>query len=81
MKRTSGMRGQSNSGCILLNPFLLELYPKKRGTCVVQYPQTISQLRYLYPKENVLQVDYDCAGLSTFDGPFEVVVHDLTDPQ
>jgi hypothetical protein len=61
-------------------PVFVGVVPQEAWNHVVQYPQTISQLRYLCLKENVLQVDYDCAELSTFDGPFVVVVHDLTDP-
>ncbi len=37
-------------------------------------------LQYFCLKENVLQIEYDCPGLNTFDSPFVVVIHDLTDP-
>jgi len=47
---------------------------------VVQNPQTVAQLQYFCLKENVLQIEYDCPGLNTFDSPFVVVIHDLTDP-
>src|SRR6266852_4933564 len=61
-------------------PVFVGVVPQGSWNYVVQNPQTVAQLQYFCLKENVLQVEYDCPGLNTFDSPFVVVVHDLTDP-
>src|SRR5229473_6754688 len=61
-------------------PVFLGVVPQGSWNYVVQNPQTVAQLQYFCLKENVLQIEYDCPGLNTFDSPFVVVVHDLTNP-
>jgi hypothetical protein len=61
-------------------PVFVGVVPQGSWNYVVQNPQTVAQLQYFCLKENVLQIDYDCPGLNTFDSPFVVVIHDLTDP-
>lgn len=61
-------------------PVFVGVVPQSAWDYVVQNPQTVQQLQYFCLKENVLQIDYTCGGLNTFDSPFVVVVHDLTDP-
>src|SRR5438445_12971276 len=61
-------------------PVFVGVVPQGSWNYVVQNPQTVAQLQYFCLKENVLQVEYDCPGLNTFDSPFVVVVHDLTNP-
>jgi hypothetical protein len=61
-------------------PVFVGVVPQEAWNYVVQNPQTVAQLQYVCLKENVLQIEYDCPGLNTFNSPFVVVVHDLTDP-
>jgi hypothetical protein len=61
-------------------PVFVGVVPEAAWNYVVQNPQTVAQLQYFCLKENVLQIEYDCPGLNTFDSPFVVVIHDLTDP-
>ena len=61
-------------------PVFVGVVPEAAWNYVVQNPQTVTQLQYFCLKENVLQIEYDCPGLNTFDSPFVVVIHDLTDP-
>jgi hypothetical protein len=61
-------------------PVFVGVVPQEAWNYVVQNPQTVAQLQYFCLKENVLQVEYDCPGLNTFNSPFVVVIHDLTDP-
>ena len=61
-------------------PVFVGVVPQSAWDYVVQNPQTVQQLQYFCLKENVLQIDYSCGGLNTFDSPFVVVIHDLTDP-
>lgn len=61
-------------------PVFVGVVPQSAWNYVVQNPQTVSQLQYFCLKENVLQIEYACQGLNTFDSPFVVVIHDLTDP-
>src|SRR5437879_7185529 len=61
-------------------PVFVGVVPQGSWNYVVQNPQTVAQLQYFCLKENVLQVEYDCPGLNTFDSPFVVVVHDMTNP-
>ena len=61
-------------------PVFVGVVPQAAWNYVVQNPQTVAQLQYFCLKENVLQIEYDCSGLNTFDSPFVVVIHDLTDP-
>ncbi len=61
-------------------PVFVGVVPQQAWNYVVQNPQTVAGLQYFCLKENVLQIEYDCPGLNTFDSPFVVVVHDLTDP-
>jgi hypothetical protein len=76
---------QKDEGTIKLGlhsakPVFVGVVPQEAWNYVVQNPQTVAQLRYSCLKENVLKIDYDCAELNPFDGPFVVVIHDLTDP-
>ncbi len=61
-------------------PVFIGVVPEATWNYVVQNPQTVAQLQYFCLKENVLQIDYSCEGLNRFDGPFVVIIHDLTDP-
>lgn len=61
-------------------PVFVGVVPESAWNYVLQNPQTVTQLQYFCLKENVLQIDYTCQGLNTFDSPFVVVIHDLTDP-
>ncbi len=61
-------------------PVFIGVVPEAAWNYVVQNPQTVLQLQYFCLKENVLQIDYSCEGLNTFDSPFVVIIHDLTDP-
>ncbi len=61
-------------------PVFVGVVPQNAWNYVVQNPQTVAGLQYFCLKENVLQIEYDCPGLNTFDSPFVVVIHDLTDP-
>src|SRR5713226_2866986 len=61
-------------------PVFVGVVPQSAWNYVLQNPQTVQQLQYFCLKENVLQINYDCQGLNTFDSPFVVVIHDLTDP-
>ena len=61
-------------------PVFIGVVPQSAWDFVVQNPQTVQQLQYLCLKENILQIDYACQGLNTFDGPYVVVIHDLTNP-
>src|SRR6266436_6405831 len=61
-------------------PVFVGVVPQAAWNYVVQNPQAVAQLQYFCLKENVLQIDYSCEGLNTFDSPFVVIIHDLTDP-
>lgn len=61
-------------------PVFIGVVPQSAWNYVVQNPQTVTQLQYFCLKENVLQLDYSCGNLNTFNSPFVVVIHDLTDP-
>ncbi len=61
-------------------PVFVGVVPQEAWNYVVQNPQTVAQLQYFCLKENVLQIEYDCPGLNSFNSPFVVVIHDLTDP-
>jgi len=61
-------------------PVFVGVVSQQAWNYVVQNPQTVAGLQYFCLKENVLQIEYDCPGLNTFDSPFVVVIHDLTDP-
>jgi hypothetical protein len=63
-----------------VKPVFAGVVPQGSWNYVLQNPQTVAQLQYFCLKENILQIEYDCPGLNTFDGPFVVVVHDLTNP-
>ena len=61
-------------------PVFVGVVPESTWNYVLQNPQTILQVQYFCLKENVVRIEYNCGGLNTFDGPFVVIVHDLTDP-
>ena len=61
-------------------PVFVGVVAQEAWNYVVQNPQTVAQLQYFCLKENVLQIEYDCPGLNSFNSPFVVVIHDLTDP-
>src|SRR5260370_5166756 len=72
--------GEIKLGLHSAKPVFIGVVPQQAWNYVVQNPQTVAQLQYFCLKENVLQIDYDCPGLNSFNSPFVVVIHYLTDP-